>query len=337
MKTQYINHVAIVIDESSSMSHLKDRVVEQVDNQVKHLATRSKELGQETRVSLYLFNCDARCIVYDMDVLRLPSLRDIYAPSGMTALVDASLLALSDLGKMPELYADHAFLVYVITDGGENNSRSSKAGLFSTVSRLPENYTVATFVPNAEGHRMAVALGFPAGNISIWDASSKAGLDKAADVLKQSTDNYMTMRAKGVRSTKNLFVAQVAAKRTEVVQKLKPVTNPYTCWRNTKNQATPIKDFVEKHTGQAYMVGSAFYQLVKTETIQSHKRICLRTIPDGRLLSGSLDEVRKVLCLPTGGDIKVTPGDFKDFQVFVESTSVNRNVVPGQEVLVMKL
>jgi|GEM_PF-6847400 len=62
MKTQYINHVAIVIDESSSMSHLKDRVVEQVDNQIKHLAARSKELNQETRVSLYLFSDSARCI-----------------------------------------------------------------------------------------------------------------------------------------------------------------------------------------------------------------------------------------------------------------------------------
>ena len=98
-----------------------------------------------------------------------------------------------------------------------------------------------------------------------------------------------------------------------------------------------IKDFVERRSRKDYVVGSAFYQLVKTETIQANKRICLRTVPDGRLFSGNLDEVRGVLGLPAGGDIKVAPGEIKDFVVFIESTSVNRNIIPGQEVLVMKL
>src|SRR5688572_10516672 len=99
----YINHIVFVLDESSSMGHLTQKVIEVFDGQIKHLATRSQEMDQETRVSVYNFNDNTRNIVYDKDVLRLPSLKGHYSPSGCTALLGATLKALEDLKETPEL------------------------------------------------------------------------------------------------------------------------------------------------------------------------------------------------------------------------------------------
>ena len=338
-----INHIAFVIDESGSMHPHSSAVVRVFDEQVKVLAKRSVELNQETRVSLYLFNQgrfdhNIRCIVYDRDVLRLPSLQGKFVPAGGTPLVRATLQALLDLSQTPELHADHAFLVYAITDGEETENIPSLKSLLKTrIGELErkENWTIAALVPDECGTRFCRELGFSPGNITQWDVNN---IEEVGAAVAQSTQNYMTLRAAGQRSTRGLFTAEVKAKRTEVMAKLKAVTNPYTVFALSPTQPRQeIRDFVESKTKQPYMVGSAFYQLIKPETIQAHKKICLRTVPDGRLLSGTHEQVRSVLGLPANGDIKVAPGEVKDFVVFVESTSVNRHVIPGQEILVMKL
>jgi len=336
-----INHVAFVIDESGSMSRHQAAVVRVFDDQIKTLAEQSVKQEQETRVSLYLFNgTKTRCIAYDCDVLRLPSLKGQYSPTGGTPLIQATLLTLAELGQTPELHADHAFLVYVITDGEETVDRypgnSNRRLLQERFEHLKENWTVCALVPTDGAHRQCRELGFSTGNIQQWDCTSEAGLNDASNAVKAATQNYMTLRASGVRSSKNLFTPAVG-KRTDVVKKLKPVTDAYTVFKATGSGRESIASFVERATSKPYVIGSAFYELVKPETIQPHKKICLRTKPDGHLYSGNNDEIRHVLGLPVGGEIKVGPAELKDFQVFVESTSVNRYVVPNQDILVVKL
>jgi len=342
-----INHIAFVIDESGSMGTHASAVVRVFDEQVKMLAKRSVELNQETRVSLYIFNQprtlgklehNIRCVVYDRDVLRLPSLKGQYNPDGGTPLVRATLQALMDLSQTPELHADHAFLVYAITDGEETERLPSLNSLLGQRIRElehKENWTIAALVPDTRGRIDCRNLGFSDGNIMQWDVSN---VEEVGTAVAQSTQNYMTMRAAGKRSTRGLFTAEVKAKRKDVVASLLPVTNPYTVFAHpTTSPRQEIREFVEKKTNRPYLVGSAYYQLIKPETLQANKKICLRTVPDGRLFSGTLEQVRQVLNLPAGGDIKVAPGEIKDFVVFIESTSTNRHVIPGQEILVMKL
>lgn len=333
-----INHVVFVLDESGSMNGHREAVVRVFDEQIKTLATRSVELNQETRVSLYIFNGNygPRCVVYDRDVLRLPSLKGNYSPNGGTPLARATLHALSELAQTPELHADHAFLLYTITDGAETEYTHNEL-LKARIRDLDrkDNWTIAALVPNIHGVRQCENLGFSTGNILVWDVSN---IETVADAVTQSTQSYMTMRAAGKRSTKGLFTAEVKAKRKDVVASLLPVTNPYAVYAHpTTSPRQEIRNFVEAKTGKTYLVGSAYYQLIKPETLQANKRICLRTVPDGRLFSGTLEQVRQVLNLPAGGDIKVAPGEIKDFVVFIESTSTNRHVIPGQEILVMKL
>jgi hypothetical protein len=129
-----INHIVLVLDASLSMDSVSEQLVKVADNQIKYLAQRSKELDQETRITVYTFNTTGyysgfnkqriECLIYDKDVLRVPSIASLYKADGATPLIDATILALDDLAMTPEKYGDHSFLVYVLTDGQENASRN---------------------------------------------------------------------------------------------------------------------------------------------------------------------------------------------------------------------
>lgn len=82
------------------MSHLTRELVKVADAQIAYLAQRSKELDQETRITVYTFNNTVQCVVYDKDVLRLPSIAEFYQPRGMTALIDATLKSQDDLSNL---------------------------------------------------------------------------------------------------------------------------------------------------------------------------------------------------------------------------------------------
>ena len=202
--TDLINHIVFVIDRSGSMENLKDSVISVFDNQIKYLSTRSQELGQETRVSVYLFNNSVRCIVYDKDVMRLPSLKDRYEPVGGTALLDGTIKALDDLEKTAQLYGDHAFLVYVITDGEENESTSKSTDLVRKIGSMPSNWTMAVLVPNQQGVFEAKKFGFPVNNIQIWSTDS-AGILKAGENIRAATEQFLTNRQNGA-AWNNQFV-----------------------------------------------------------------------------------------------------------------------------------
>lgn len=204
MIQNYINHIVFVVDKSGSMSHLSKEVVKVFDSQISHLATRSKELNQETRVSVYLFDDQVECLIYDMDVMRLPSLVGYYKIGGNTALIDATLKSIEDLQKTPELYGDHAFLEYVLTDGEENRSRNRPNALLSKITELPNNWTIAVLVPDQRGVFEAKKFGFPANNIQIW-SNTNEGIKEIGETIRCATDNFMCARSTGIRSTKSLF------------------------------------------------------------------------------------------------------------------------------------
>src|SRR5947208_332295 len=131
-----INHVFLVLDASGSMKPWSREVIKVADNQVAYLAQRSKELDQETRITIFQFSSGpAECLVYDKDVLRMPSISKLYTPTRyLTALIDATLLALDDLSLTPQRYGDHSFLGYILTDGRENDSANLPARLASRLT-----------------------------------------------------------------------------------------------------------------------------------------------------------------------------------------------------------
>jgi hypothetical protein len=325
-----INHVALVLDGSSSMHSHTRKLIEVADEQIRYLALRSEELSQETRVSVYLFADRVECLIFDMDVMRLPSISDLYRANGMTALVDAVIKSQDDLSTTSQIYGDHAFLSFVLTDGMENASQNRWTSLSSYLQGAADNWSVAFLVPDQSGVAYMQRVGADKGNIAVWDTTSAKGLADAASTIRAATDSFMTNRAAGVRGTKSVFSTGVDAvnKRT-VSTSLKPL-------RSTEYKLVPvgyktrIDEFV-KACGYSYVVGMGYYQLTKTENIQPQKQIIVVEKSTGKAFSGQ--EARNLIGLPNV-NVRVKPDYNPEYDIFVQSTSLNRNLLPGTKLLI---
>jgi len=343
-----INHIVLVLDASSSMIGTSaTQLVKVADNQIAYLAQRSKELDQETRVTVYQFGSDSadegtygrtsfrrppskiECLVYDKDVLRVPSISQVYHAWGNTPLIDATVLALDDLAMTPEKYGEHSFLVYVLTDGKENDSRHGSIDLSTKIARLPDHWTLAAFVPDQVGVHEAKRFGFPKENIAVWDATTVAGVEEVGGTIRAATENFMQNRAVGIRGSRNLFNL-AAPKLTEVKTKLEALHPGQYRLFNVGSEPARIDEFVEEMTRRAYKRGEAYYQLVKREKIQSQKEIAIMGAKG--LYVGKA--ARELLGLPDY-EVPVGPDHNSEYDVYVQSTSNNRKLVPGQKLLLL--
>ncbi|AOR36644.1 hypothetical protein BFF78_41310 [Streptomyces fodineus] len=339
----YINHVALVLDASSSMSHLSRKVVEVADQQIAYLARRSRELDQETRVTVYVFADKVECVIYDKDVLRMPSLKQLYRVGGMTALLAAALKSQHELAQTAQLYGDHSFLTFVLTDGQENASHRCPDApamdpreLVKVVAEMIEtqedNWTLAVLVPDQMGKREAMQCGFPKDNIAIWDATSTQGLEEAGQVIRQATEKFMVGRTQGIRGSRAVFStgAEAVNKDTIKAAGLTPVNeSQYELIPVTRDAA--IRDWVIE-CGHTYRTGGAFYQLSKSEKIQAQKQIAVLEKKTDRVYAGP--EARALLGLPDV-EVRIKPDHNDDFMIFVQSTSVNRRLIPNTRLLLM--
>jgi hypothetical protein len=319
-----VNHIALVIDESGSM---QGRNVEPiVDATVESLKERSIALDQETRVSIYTFNDSARCLVFDMDVMRFKTIRGMYSPDRYTALLDAMVLAIEDAKLVSQKYDDHAFLIYGFTDGQENRSRNKPEQLSRIINLLPENFTLALMVPDQRGVFDAKGFGFPSENIAVWNTESKEGFKEVGARVAQVTNSYMQARSQGVRGTKGLFNLDTSnlTKRA-----LAPVDFGYQIFP-IRNDCY-IKDTVEGFTGKSYVVGNTFYQPAKAVKIQDYKQILVMDNKTNSLYTG--DNIRQLLGIPDN-TVEVNPGNYKDWTIFVQSTSTNRKLIAGTRIVV---
>jgi hypothetical protein len=344
-----IIHVAFVLDRSGSMQGKENQIVTVTDGLIKHLADLSHKLNQEVRASVYFFDHLVECVIFDKDVLRLPSIAGHYDVRGRTALIDATKKSVEDLGRTAVMYGDHSFLIYVLTDGLENESSTSPTALRSLLSGLGPQWTLACLVPDAVAKTYASNYGFPVGNIAIWDINSATGVEEVGAEIKASADNYMVMRSTGQTGTRTLFSTDAKAVNAATIKQagLKPLaSDAYSLTavprpRRDRGQGVENKDkhlvweiseFV-RHAHGTFTVGSVFYQLSKKERIQGNKKLAILEIATSKVYVG--DGVRAMIGLPDG-DKSVAPDFNPEYTIFVQSTSVNRHLVVGTKVLVLK-
>jgi hypothetical protein len=260
----------------------------------------------------------------------MPSITGLYQANGMSALCSATTLAVNDLKLTPEKYGEHAFLLYIITDGVENDSDlRDRQNLPALINGLPDHWTLAAFVPNANGVHSAKSLGFPKDNIAVWNTEDS--FLEVGEVIRRSTDNFMQGRSKGIRGSRSLFnMAAVDPK------KIKKTLTPMTSGSYTIEPVMHdirIDDFTNAVTG-SYVPGRTYYQMTKREIIQGYKGIAILVEADKKLYVGAA--ARDLLGMPKDADVRVGPGDHPGYKVFVQSTSMNRKLIANTEALIMR-
>ena len=92
-----------------------------------------------------------------------------------------------------------------------------------------------------------------------------------------------------------------------------------------------IREFVEDKIGPGqYVLGSAFYQLTKDELIEADKDLMI--VEKGKKVVYAGPSVRNLLKLPLT-DVKVRPGNHGNWDLYVQSRSVNRKLVRGTKLI----
>jgi uncharacterized protein YegL len=326
-----INHIALVVDRSESMAPLTKKLQETLQSHVNNIKKNAFESKQETYVSIYTFSygVERRVVSQFPEAVRVPVI-DCY---GMTALKEAVGTAIEDLkcaknASEPET----SFLVITLTDGGENSS-SKYHGVDRMIRdcQKTDRWSFAFMVP--PGCRMGTVnmMGVPAENVQEWEASER-GLETVMTAASVGTSSYFSSRSAGQTSTRAFFT-DLSGVKAKDLKKLDDLSDRFRRLKVAKE--AQISDFCHEKV-KKYEIGRAYYELTKTEKIQGHKKLVLLDRKTDKLYGG--DDARKLIGIASGRgvEVKVSPGNHAGFKIFVNSTSMNRKLVRGTELLYEK-
>lgn len=338
---QKVNHIALLIDRSDSTHGIAPEIIRQLNTQIELINRRSNEEGQKTHLSLYTFSDVADApLLFDvpLDLVTIkPLTREAYKVDGMTALFDSVGRAIYDLAAINrdvKLTDDQGFLVMVFTDGGENNSKAY--GVDKVLDMMREKiqtdmWTFTFLVPKGNKTMFVNRYGVQEGNVQEWNVGAgAAGVQQSFQTASQGLNNYFSARTKGVRSMSSMYT-NLSQVTSQDLSKLADVTSGFK--KKQVEKEIDIKTFCTYNFGE-YVLGNAFYELMKPEKIQDHKKLAIEDKATGRIYGS--DVVRQMLGLPAVGLVKVVPGNHANYRIYVQSTSVNRKLVRGTYLLYHK-
>lgn len=326
------NHFALVLDASASMSHGAKPAAHGVpllhDAQLQVLREAK---DQENYVSCFRFGGAQRAqtdeLYYQRQAGTVPALTGYTADGYDTPLVDGVMRA---IGRLDDGRTDMSKFVLVLTDGQENASKAAKGALAQKIAALKAENDMWTFVflvPPGNEHYVT-SLGVPKDNVRAWTS-----IETATEELRRGTEHAVAQRRAGVRSVVNYFMPDASKVTTADLAKLRDVTSAAKTFEVTKEE--PILEFVNRKTKGRFKPGTAFYLLQKKEReVQDYKLILLREKASGKILTGTVAEVRALLGLPITGTIPMAPGNHAGYDLFVMSNSNNRKLPRGTTVVV---
>lgn len=255
-----------------------------------------------------------------------------YSTGGGTPLFKSVLQSIENLKRVPDYNnPEVTFIVMATTDGQDTDGGAAEMTRLIRELQNTDRWTFVFRVPRGYAQAM-IRLGVEPGNILEWDQTER-GVQASTQANDQAFQDFYTSRAAGVKSTRTFYVSSANVSEADV-KKLGDISAEVSLWPvSAKENETQIRDFVESRlNGAAMLKGAAFYQLVKTEDkIQDYKLVAIRDKDSGQIYCGP--EARDLIGLPRYGDARVRPDTAGKWQVFVQSTSVNRKVSGGTQLL----
>jgi len=334
-------HVAFCIDESGSVANIVKPLVEAYNQTVTDIRTAVLDEGQEASMTALAFGdrvLKHRTLYVGQQVQTVTPLdHNSLNPTGMTPLFDSVYRAIKKLEELDDGKPGTSFVVSVVTDGHEN--QSVDPGVPTTVREIEkktssDRWTFTFLVPNGSEDGFARSFNIPRGNVQGWDTKTARGTKQAGVVTSAAYGGYFKQKTvRGVNkkmssksfysSTSDLTVRTARSSLSEITNQVKFLV---------PRKDSQIRDVILSK-GLEWIKGAAFYALIKTEKkVQEYKMVALRVKTSGKVYCGQ--EAREMLGIGNAvGTVRLVPGDHGKFDVFIQSTSINRKIRAGTEVM----
>lgn len=194
-----ILRVAIALDESSSMGFVTKETLTGLNEQLDELRKGKVKKGIETYVTLVTFSghesIEDRFV--DVPIDEMPKLtNEHYDPNGMTAMYDGVARAITLLRKQED-NDETTFMLIVLTDGQENNSKEHSAQDIANMIKecdATKKWTISYMGANQDLREVQANLGIDASNIATYTATAK-GTRSAFRKMSESTAQYLHARS----------------------------------------------------------------------------------------------------------------------------------------------
>lgn len=313
--------VILVVDDSGSISHSGN--IATVKNQYETIITQIKNDNPHWHVRLVFFG-EKQFVKADAQAKDISIQSIYYYPRQnetrlYNAMYDAADCALK--AKVPAL-------VYLITDGEPNGPQQNPVAAAAKVKEaLATDRVTFVCVGPARATSFFTSCAIPSDCIRSWDGVNTEDLNRVTTQVSSGLTDYATARSAGQTQVKKFFVD--ARKLNDQLGSLVDISQ--LCKVLPVTREAVLQPFVEEY-GLKFIIGANYYELTKAETLRPNRAILVRQKGTKRILSGP--NVRQVLGLPNDRDIKVEPGDMGNLDLFLESTSHNRMLVRGTDVVV---
>jgi hypothetical protein len=331
------NYIGISRDHSVSMRPIREAAGRDYNATIGGIREIATSAGQDTIVSVVKSGVGTNgSVVRESINSSINVLKDIPAggyicDGNSTPLFDSVGDLIEQFERVPDANTA-SFLVMAITDGEENSSRRwTPRSLMAKIAELQktDRWTFVFRVPRGYASQLSRSFGVPAGNILEWDQTER-GVQVATEVTKQAFTQYYEGLKTGVKSTTKFYTNLADVDIKTVKAALVDVSGAVNLWLTSQKEV--IKDYCEKMSKAPFVKGAAFYQLTKPEReVQDYKQIVLRDKQSGAVYGGAA--ARDLLGLPKFGTHPVVPGDHGQYDIYIQSTSINRVLPPGTQLL----
>jgi hypothetical protein len=330
-------YIGISRDHSGSMNCIARAAARDYNNTI--TATQRAASANAIETALSVVRCgggvqrDVACIPIGAAQLLEES---AYRTDGHnTPLFDSVSMLVDDFLKLPDAAdPETTFVIMATTDGQNNAGRVTAPELGRRIRELvaTDRWTFVFRVPRGYAKDL-VNMGIEPGNILEWEQTEK-GVAAASVANETAFNEYYASRSVGVRSTKTFYSSMKSVTSADVKATLRDISGEVQLFPiSSADDGKQIRTFVEARLGGKPMAkGAAFYQLSHAEDkVQGYKLIAVRDRTTNAIYSG--DAARDMLGLPRGYDARVRPGDHGNFDVFIQSTSVNRKLCAGTQLM----
>lgn len=332
------NYIGFVNDHSGSMSHLARAAMNDYNANIAAIKEAATQEMLDTVVSVVGVGYpNDHQVTRQVQISNPHVLKPVtkWAVQGGTPLYDGIASMINLLKDLPDANEPNvSFLVMITTDGEECSSRvHNKISITYLIAEVANNgrWTFVFRVPKGTDKQAIVDLGVPLGNIQEWETTAE-GMAISTKQTAQAMTGYFTSRSVGTRSTGAFYADASQVNLAALTELPKKEFSLYVV--PAEDNGIEIRPFVLRHRTE-HLFGSAFYQLTKTESrVQHDKQILLRERVTGKVFHGP--SARAMIGLPADRNARLHPGDHKNYDIFIQSNSVNRKLVGGTGLIYWK-